>query len=208
MIDQTKRVIFRCLILAGLVLTFWKCSNVSEADRPAACLPADNCDYYFCVSEYYTCDYVLNYGARYCNAFSRMCNNTLTSDTAQLWIKGTRICLQNEINGFIGDIDDCGTFRELAFTSHPYCYTEGAYEATGVGFCDLSLEEIIAVANCIRPQDFFTAETLDQIIRTLEICLSYHQNGGYKGSFDEMQKFELAISYVEEKIKSCIEAGC
>lgn len=121
--------------------------------------------------EFYTCKdearaqpcgddgYYVDYGFRYCNRFSEYVRPRLSA-RGQVWVEGTRECLQSALDDVRYDELDCEQVRREAYDSHPPCYAQW-------GFCELPLRDIWVVVNTVDPADL----ELRQALVTGLICL-------------------------------------
>lgn len=139
-----------------------------------------SCDYYACVDQNrLSCGgqgYALGYGKKYCEKFSAIdfpeAKTTLGADifpgNGNVWRDNVRSCLQVNMEAwFAGDAKkDCGSLRAFAFNSHPDCYTAGP------SFCELTPDNVARIGLTIQLNDFFKAESQQQIRTTSRICVA------------------------------------
>ena len=171
---------FVCLVALCAGAACMKTPPPHSQSTGSQCVPVkDDCSYYQCQTAVSTCEYWEYYGAKYCERFGRMCNDQLNSPNARAWVAGTMRCLQESLAANPGVQNDCDTLDDFAFDSHPYCYTKGAYERAGVGFCDLSTAEVITIAGCVDTKDQLALRAVKQMIATARICAAYYLGGSY-----------------------------
>ena len=159
------------------------CQRSSESyPTLAACaVPlAQNCAFYAqCLDRAGACGetgYALGFGEKYCNGFRR----TEFSEKGTAWVDSVMVCLQralvptvqNATNGFVNASlapaagSRCEATLDLAFASHPACYTHP--EAS---ICFLPPADLAKVFAVIGAREAFTSRTRAQIATTIGTCV-------------------------------------
>ena len=109
-------------------------------------------------------DYYLDYGNKYCKAFSEKTRPKLSSK-GKTWLDKTLIALQESIEKKLKadpKIElDSTKFRKYAFDSHPDCYIKS-------GLFDLSPEDLFWIGWTPELKEFFKLETWVQIIKVVK----------------------------------------
>jgi hypothetical protein len=109
-------------------------------------------------------DYYLNYGNKYCKAFSEKTKKNLSSK-GKTWLEKTLVALQQSIEKKLKEDPkieaDSTRFRKYAFDSHPDCYIKS-------GLFDLDALDIIQIANTPEWKEFANLETWAQMIEIVK----------------------------------------
>ena len=162
------------------LLMFFSILHMNEAFAGTSCVHlVGSCDYYRCIEEQeISCGndgYLLGFGGYYCDKFSDKDFPEFKGDfRAELfpangnqWRDEVRECLQREMEGFLleGDNLSCSELKDLAFSSHPSCYTGAS------SFCNLTPENVMAVGLTLEPQELASPAVWKQMQETGEICV-------------------------------------
>ena len=109
-------------------------------------------------------DYYMNYGNKYCKAFSEKTRPTLTTQ-GKTWLDKTLVALQEAIEKKLKadpKIEmDSTKFRKYAFDSHPDCYLKS-------GLLKLPADDLIKIGFTPEGKEFFKLETIMQIIEIIK----------------------------------------
>ena len=160
---------FRNLKLTAIViLTAVVSLNLAYAN----CAPkANDCSFYRnCVQKKFNCandEYPIGYGEKYCNKFNTLGKNDL-SEAGILWRNETLVCLQEALVPTLSGnspINTCSELDELAFDSHPACYTN-----INMSICDLSLSDWITIGGVVDAADYLSIKSLKQIASVIKTC--------------------------------------
>lgn len=139
-----------------------------------------SCDYYACIDQNrLNCGnqgYALGYGKKYCEKFSAIdftdartpFGAAVFPGQGNVWRDNVRTCLQQGLESWFANdsAKDCSSLRAFAFNSHPDCYTQEP------SFCELTPENVAKIGLTIQLNDFFKAESQQQIRATSRICVS------------------------------------
>ncbi len=149
-----------CVASAPVYATPASCTNV----RPKSCH-----FYSACLEAQEPCGadgYAVGYGERFCYAFK----NASFSAKGQAWRDNVMQCLQNalvpELAVSRAPTLACAELTDVAFGSHPACYTE-----TGHSICYLPPSDLAAVFGTIGLGEALKARTLDQMRRVVGTCI-------------------------------------
>lgn len=135
-------------------------------------LVSGDCDFYSqCIEEVKTCGldgYAIGYGERYCERFNSRDN---FSPNGRRWRDATLVCLQEELVqtsvDLLSDNDiSCEGITDLAFDSHPYCYTQPGYSV-----CSLGIRDLLIIKRVIDTKDFLSRRGLRQLASVANTCL-------------------------------------
>ena len=109
-------------------------------------------------------DYYMNYGNKYCKAFSEKTRPTLTTQ-GKTWLDKTLVALQEAIEKKLKSDPkiemDSTRFRKYAFDSHPDCYLKS-------GLLKLPADDLIKIGKTPEGKEFFKLETIMQIIEIIK----------------------------------------
>lgn len=130
------------------------------------------CTFYStCLSSIKDCGasgYALGYGKKYCDSFS----NSNFSENGSKWRNSTLICLQEElVNNVLFEDLSCTAIKDIAFNSHPNCYTRNG---SGISICDfnkLTAADYYSIFKAIDIDDILSKDSAIQIVSTLKTCL-------------------------------------
>lgn len=118
-------------------------------------------------------NYLIDYGYKYCERFTKLENEARTSLELKSWISKTRVCLQEMIaeNEKRYQVEGCKQLKEFAFDTHPICYKQ-------YGVCNLPLIDKSKIVKLILKNDFLSdlgkekRATFLQTINVAAKCLS------------------------------------
>jgi hypothetical protein len=109
-------------------------------------------------------DYYLNYGNKYCKAFSEKTRPKLSAQ-GKTWLDKTLIALQEAIEKKLKTDPkielDSTKFRKYAFDSHPDCYLKS-------GLLKLPADDLVEIGFTPEFKEFFKLETIMQIIEIIK----------------------------------------
>ena len=109
-------------------------------------------------------DYYMNYGNKYCKAFSEKTRPSLTTQ-GKTWLDKTLVALQEAIEKKLKadpKIEmDSPKFRKYAFDSHPDCYLKS-------GLLKLPVDDLVKIGFTPEFKEFFNLETWVQIIEIIK----------------------------------------
>jgi hypothetical protein len=160
---------FRNLKLTAIViLTAMVSLSLAYADRTHR---ANDCSFYRnYVQKKFNCandEYPIGYGEKYCNKFNTLGKSDL-SEAGILWRNETLTCLQEALVPTLSEnspIKTCRELDELAFDSHPACYTN-----INMSICDLSLSDWITIGGVVDAADYLSMKSLKQIASVIKTC--------------------------------------
>ena len=115
--------------------------------------------------------YALGYGNKYCNRFIA----GAFSGNGKKWRDATLICLQEELVSTVllsDSTKSCSEISDIAFDSHPSCYTENG---SGISICDfdkLSSSDYKAIFGILDFDDLLTPEGKRQVGDVMKICVA------------------------------------
>jgi len=137
-------------------------------------------------------DYYLNYGNKYCKAFSEKTRPKLSSQ-GKTWLDKTLIALQEAIEKKL-KVDpkielDSTKFRKYCFDSHPDAYIKS-------GLFKLGPEDLFQVAMTPEWRDLLTEESMMQILQIIK-----------KWSAEKAEKIAALPFKVWDKTKAAFEEG-
>ncbi len=138
------------------------------------CTPkARDCSFYRkCLQPKFNCDaseYPIGYGEKYCNKFNGLGMLDL-SDYGILWRDETLTCLQSALVPSIAmnsTINTCNQLTELAFDSHPSCYTNNY-----MSICELPISDWTTIGTVVDAADLASLRSLKQIASVIKTCSS------------------------------------
>jgi hypothetical protein len=149
--------------------------EIDETDR--ANVDLSPCDFYQDTLEARApcgaAGYAAGYGGPYCRRFLSRIGSF--SPRGARWMRGALVCLQDYLRGVLerpGGPPDCGEMHQLAFDSHPACYTESE-----VSFCDLTPRDYLEVGRIIALRDQLSPEGRRQILGVARTCLERRRAG-------------------------------
>ena len=157
--------IFTYLLLLSLV-SFSLCQTCQSLTED------ETCDFYLtCLEDEYHCGpdgYPVGYGHKYCSKFTDHLADF--SESGQLWIKKTLVCLKQTLLPLVGKDDTtCQIIHDAAFDSHPKCYALN-------GFCDLFfdpvhiLQNVKGLLNVYEIKDLTQLISIKQMVQTAGLC--------------------------------------
>jgi hypothetical protein len=123
--------------------------------------------FYKCVEDRLQCGkygYPAKFGVPYSEHFFRTVRPQL-SQSGQLWIDETLVCLQNELGDQATLETSCADVRRIALASHRVCYAR-------TGYCALNRNDRSVILTPFRVLDFFTITGVRLAFTTLTLCLS------------------------------------
>lgn len=130
----------------------------------------DTCDFYIdCLEEDVSCGpqgYALGYGHKYCERFK---SSTLLSPQGEIWRSETMSCLQYAL---IDDVlealqkPSCENIIDIAFDSHPECYT-----IPGASICSLGLHDMKTIVGTIDHHDLLSPRGTKQMSIVAQACI-------------------------------------
>lgn len=82
----------------------------------------------------------------------------------------TRVCLIQRLAEKFDVIDSCDTLQKLAFQSHSECYV-----ASSPTFCDIWPDNVLALTEIFKVEDFLSLEAWKQILLTIAFCATHTQ---------------------------------
>lgn len=139
--------------------------------------------------------YLNGYGKKYAERFYYNTRPKL-SKSGKNWIDNTLVCLQHELKEIINTNHTCEEIKDIAYDSHPYCYTEN-------GFCsDLLLGDLIHIFFTIDGKDLLGQEGKTQIIRVILLCLNQHITGTKQSDSIPNEDEFMETMRMLEKIKA------
>jgi hypothetical protein len=140
---------------------------------PAECtdpIPG-TCGFYTqCLEPKFSCGpdgYPVGYGDKYCNKFS---SEHRFSEKGNAWRLTTLGCLQRALTGFmspdtVANGSSCSTIEQIAFDSHPACYTQSV-----ASLCDLNILDWRIVFSVIDVKDMVGQKALKQMVEVGKTC--------------------------------------
>jgi hypothetical protein len=123
--------------------------------------------FYKCVEDRFQCGkngYPAKFGGPYSEHFYRTVRPQL-SQSGQLWIDETLVCLQNELGDQATLETSCADVRRIAIASHRPCYQR-------TGYCALNRKDRMVILSPFRVLDIFTFTGVRLAFTTLTLCLS------------------------------------
>ena len=109
-------------------------------------------------------DYYMNYGNKYCKAFSEKTRPSLTTQ-GKTWLDKTLVALQEakekKLKADPKIEMDSPKFRKYAFDSHPDCYLKS-------GLLKLPVDDLVKIGFTPEFKEFFNLETWVQIIEIIK----------------------------------------
>lgn len=148
--------------LALLGGTCW--TNTSNCDQPAA----SNCGWYIgCLQAKLGCSldgYPFSYGFKYCTRFMKALD-TFTPE-GKKWVQGVLLCLQQALVPALNSNATCDQILDIAFASHPHCYT-----TTQPNICQVGLSNAKALFHVYQfVPDFMSWRAIKQVISVAMTC--------------------------------------
>ncbi|MFZ9595676.1 MAG: hypothetical protein ACO3A2_06310 [Bdellovibrionia bacterium] len=193
---QTKQLRFFHLGLELLLIFLALLSlspNPALAWSPECLNPDGDCQFYpQCLEESHECGakgYALGYGHKYCMRFSEQ---QKFSSQGKRWVLTTRQCLQDSLVPFVTppwQKDRCEEIMDVAFDSHPNCYTQN-----GSSICDLPIPDVILIVETIQKPDLVSPRGLKQILSVAQTCVTHNQL-----ILRELQKFHRHSTQPEQQ---------
>ncbi len=189
----------RWALVVGVVLGSMAAGCASEEDastgassdeaREAARLSCQNpepgtCTFYAsCLENSIACGpngYALGYGAKYCSRF--LAEDRFSADGA-LWRDITLTCLQRSLIDYVDPAvasdATCEEVKDVAFDSHPVCYTQPE-----MSVCDLSFSDWNVIRQTVDTGDVFSGDGIRQVLSVMRRCLFggfFSVDGGFDG---------------------------
>lgn len=80
----------------------------------------------------------------------------------------TRSCLIQSLAEKFNHIDSCKRLQEIAYESHSPCYV-----ASSPTFCDIWPDNVLALTEIFRVEDFLSMEAWKQILLTVSFCATH-----------------------------------
>jgi hypothetical protein len=167
---------FLSYLSSACAMSLLLCSFSSAAFSESCLQPmSGNCEFYRdCLEARVSCGstgYALGYGGRYCEKFT---NEARFSPQGQNWRDITRLCLQRSLVRFVdpeAKQSECTEIMDVAFDSHPFCYTQSEGS-----ICNLPIRDVQLIFNMIEPQDKFSGRGIKQMTRVAQTCIFHIQN--------------------------------
>src|SRR5262249_28672001 len=139
--------------------------TVASCDTPRP----QNCSFYSaCVERATSCGesgYALGYGEKYCTAFKNLGS---LSPRGVAWRDSVMHCLQEALVPYAVPASGatCGEIIDVAFASHPRCYTQPESS-----ICFLPPSDVLTILGTIGGSELLTARSRTQILATIGTCI-------------------------------------
>jgi hypothetical protein len=162
-----------------LMLSMISSQLLAQNSLPPNCFnPTDlSCHFYHeCVETVSPCGedgYALGYGEKYCERFLLDDN---FSANGKKWRDQTLLCLQRQlVPVVVTEIKtpasyECHEITNIAFNSHPHCYT-GDGPGT-ISICQLPLSDLRIIKHTIYRRDLYSSRSLRQIRQVAKTCVA------------------------------------
>jgi len=150
-----------------IISLFFAYNSLASCSSPQA----NDCSFYRkCVQSKFHCsdtEYPIGYGEKYCNKFNNLSSSNLSS-YGVLWRNETLICLQQSLVPTLNSnssINTCSELEELAFDSHPGCYTN-----VYMSICELPISDWTTIAGVVDAGDYLSMKSLKQVASVIKTC--------------------------------------